>query len=71
MVSSYRKFISSFCLAVTFIDLVVDFAIFGALADVIGAELFPVDTASKQLLKGLGKNVLFASKQQDTTITHI
>lgn len=31
-----------------------DFAIFGALADVIGAELFPEDTASKQLLKGLG-----------------
>jgi hypothetical protein len=50
--------------------LAVDFAIFGALADVIGAELFPVDTASKQLLKGLGKNVILASKEQDTDLTH-
>lgn len=52
--------------------LAVDFAIFGALADVIGAELFPVDTASKQLLKGLGKNVILilASKQQGSTLTH-
>jgi hypothetical protein len=50
--------------------LAVDFAIFGALADVIGAELFPVDTASKQLLKGLGKNMISTSKQQGTTPTH-
>ena len=35
---------------------IADFAIFGALADVIGAVLFPVDTASKQLLKGLGES---------------
>jgi MHS family proline/betaine transporter-like MFS transporter len=30
-----------------------DFAIFGALADVIGEELFPEDTEQKALLKGL------------------
>ena len=40
---------------VSLLPYVADFAIFGALADVIGAELFPSDTASKELLKGLGK----------------
>ena len=40
----------------------LDFAIFGALADVIGAELFPADTASKELLKGLGESFPFNIK---------
>lgn len=60
----YGKFTSndsSFCVEIAKINMtslllsIVDFAIFGALADVIGAELFPSDTASKELLKGLGK----------------
>lgn len=45
-------------------NVLADFAIFGALADVIGAELFPVDTASKQLLKGLGGYLMIAIIQR-------
>jgi hypothetical protein len=33
-----------------------DFAIFGALADIIGEELFTPDTSKGALLKGLGKH---------------
>ena len=49
------------------LNIILDFAIFDALADVIGAELFPIDTASKQLLKGLGTCTLTILRFRNST----